>query len=268
MKKMNSVVFGVTMCLPGLAMACGPDTDCQIEGGDYRIRMPDMPEAERPGAIVFAHGYRGSSQGTMGNGNLEKLAQELGVALLALTASADDWTIANSPQEGRVPQRDEVAYAANVVDDAVAKFGIDPDRVLATGFSAGGMMTWTLACFDSAGYAGFAPLAGTFWAPEPQTCDSPPANLIHYHGTADGMVPLAGRPIAQTKQGDVTKVIEMYAAFGDYADQEASQPLDGLSCTAMRNPDGKTLELCTFDGGHTFKVEYIRRAWEMFVPGA
>lgn len=269
MKNLFRAILALTLFAPGMALACGPETDCEIEGGTYRIRMPEaVPAGTNPGAIVFAHGYRGSSQGTMGNKNLEKLAQDLGVALIALNASADDWTIANSPQEGRVPQRDEVAYAARVLEDAVAQFGIDPDRVLATGFSAGGMMTWTLACFDSARYAGFAPLSGTFWAPEPATCDSPPANLIHYHGTADNMVPLAGRPIAQTKQGDMAKVMDMYASYGDYRGQTASTPLEGLSCQAKQNPDGKYLEICTFDGGHSFKVDYIRRAWEMFVPEA
>ncbi|MBM7066432.1 PHB depolymerase family esterase [Actibacterium sp. 188UL27-1] len=259
----------LAVSLPSLAWACGPDSDCQIDDGTYRIRMPEaVPAGTRPGAIVFAHGYRGSSQGTMRNGSLENLAQDLGVALIALNASADDWTIPNSPQEGRVRQRDEVAYAARVLDDAVAQFGIDPDRVLATGFSAGGMMTWTLACNDSARYAGFAPLSGTFWAPEPTTCPAPPANLIHYHGTTDNMVPLAGRPIAQTSQGDITKVMQTYATNGGYAAAGTSQPLTGLTCEARENTAGKYLEICLFDGGHTFKVDYIRRAWEMFVPGA
>ncbi|MEL6519589.1 MAG: prolyl oligopeptidase family serine peptidase [Pseudomonadota bacterium] len=263
--KQLAALLGLSLLWPAAALACGPDTNCDIEDGFYLIRMPEgVSEGDKPGAILFAHGYRGSAKGTMNNQSLQNLAQDLGVALIAIKSSAEDWTIANSPQEGRVRQRDEVAYAARVVDDAVARFGLDPERILATGFSAGGMMTWTLACHDSDRYVGFAPLAGTFWAPEPQSCDTPPANIIHYHGTEDNMVPLAGRPIAQTKQGDVGKVLDMYASFGGYQTVVETVPLDGLTCQARENPEGKLLEICTFTGGHSFKADYIRRAWAAF----
>ncbi len=246
--------------------ACGPESDCLVEDGHYRIRMP---AGEPEGAIVFAHGYRGTDRGTMRNQSLARLAERLNVALIAIKSADEDWTIPGAPQAGKREDRDEVHYVGRVVEDAVKRFGLAPDRFLATGFSAGGMLVWNLACHDSTRFRAFVPLSGTFWQPEPETCSSPPATVVHYHGTTDRIVPLTGRPIASTHQGEVPKVMEMYRAYGGYDMAVRSAPAEGLSCKAETNADGALLELCTFEGGHTFKAAYIERVWKMVMeqPG-
>ncbi len=256
-----------TLCaLTTPVFACGPDSDCLVEDGHYRVRMPS---GEPDGAIVFAHGYRGTDRGTMRNQSLARLAERLNVALIAIKSADEDWTIPGAPQAGKREDRDEVAYVGRVVEDAVARFGLDPERFIATGFSAGGMLVWNLACHDSSRFRAFVPLSGTFWQPEPATCSSPPATIVHYHGTADRIVPLTGRPIGSTHQGEVPKVLEMYRRYGGYGGMTRVEPMDGLSCDSETNPDGALLELCTFDGGHTFKAAYIERVWTMVMetPG-
>lgn len=252
-----------TLCaLSTPAVACGPDSDCLVEDGHYRIRMP---AGEPEGAIVFAHGYRGTDRGTMQNRNLVRLAERLNVALVAIKSADDDWTIPGAPQDGKRKGRDEVAYVGRVVEDAVERFGLDPERFVAAGFSAGGMLVWNLACHDSTRFRAFVPLSGTFWQPEPVSCTAPPANIIHYHGTTDRIVPMAGRQIASTHQGDVPKVFEMYRTYGGYTDPTESEPLEGLSCRGETNPEGARLELCTFEGGHTFRTAFLERVWSMFM---
>ena len=129
-----------------------------------------------------------------------------------------------------------------------------------TGFSAGGMMTWTLACDRSESFAGFAPMAGTFWAPIPKSCNTPPAHVLHYHGTADKIVPATGRPIRNTKQGNLFHVLSMYIKQGGYEGEVLTHPSD-LLCRRTENKEGKVLELCLHQGGHQFKTQYIVRAW-------
>jgi len=129
-----------------------------------------------------------------------------------------------------------------------------------TGFSAGGMMTWTLACERSESFAGFAPMAGTFWEPTPKTCDTPPAHVLHVHGLNDKVVPITGRPIRKTHQGNVLNVLSMYTAHGKYQEGEQTNPLD-LMCKRGKNAGGKVLEFCIHQGGHEFKTQYIVRAW-------
>lgn len=253
-----------SMIFPFAALGCGTDTDCVIEDGFYRIRMPESGFAD--GAIVFAHGYRGSASGTMRNESLSDLAERLGVAMIGIKSADEDWTIPGAPGASFRDNRDEVAYVGRVVDDAAKRFGIDRNKMLLTGFSAGGMLVWNVACHGSQIFSGYAPLSGTFWRPEPETCTTPPATVIHYHGTTDKIVPLSGRPIQETHQGDVPTVLYMYKTYGGFDEPIRLERAIGLSCDAEANADGRLLELCTFEGGHTFKSSYIERAWNIVFP--
>ena len=79
------------LLFPTATLACGSDTDCVVGDRIYRIHIGEKTAPEM-GAIVFAHGYRGSAAGVMRNGSLKGLADELGIALIAL-----DFPLSNSP---------------------------------------------------------------------------------------------------------------------------------------------------------------------------
>ena len=252
------IVLGFSSLFATSGLACGVDTDCPLGDRTYRIQMPDG--VERPGAIVYAHGYKGSAVGTMRNRNLRRLADELGVALVAVKSYADDWRIPGVPADPSADGAEERAYFADLLVALREVHGIDTDRLLMTGFSAGGMMTWQLACDMGEAFAGFAPISGTFWAPVPERCAGPPVNLFHTHGTSDKMVPLEGRPIRTTRQGDVAAALDMLKSSGDYAEQ-ARFAENGLDCGRWVAPEGAVVEFCTHPGGHAMKVDYVRRAW-------
>ncbi|MEM1047128.1 MAG: PHB depolymerase family esterase [Pseudomonadota bacterium] len=260
------IVFALLL-VPGSALACGVDSDCLIGERYYRIAMPAGHTAGEPvGAIVFAHGYRGRADRAIRNPGLRGLADELGVALIAAKSSGDDWAIANAPSPNKVEGADELAYFDALVEDAARRFPIDRNKLLVTGFSAGGMMVWTLACERGDLFAGFAPLAGTFWRPVPDACAGAPVNLFHYHGTQDRIVPLGGRPIADTHQGDVRRAVDMLARTGSYT---APRPIEaGADLDCVRRESGspgnrgsKIFDYCLFEGGHEFRSAFIRRAW-------
>ncbi|MEO1138880.1 MAG: PHB depolymerase family esterase [Pseudomonadota bacterium] len=250
--------------LPG--HACGVDTDCTLGDRTYRIQMPDAPSTQPTGALIFAHGYKGSARGTMRNTSLQALADRLGVALVAPDAIMDDWSIPNAPKNGTSKDVDELSYFDALKETLVTTHAIDPDRILVAGFSAGGMMVWNLACARPGDYAGFVPIAGTFLAPEPTRCENPSANLIHIHGTSDKIVPLKGRPIAETHQGDVDKALAMYVANGGYSATDAPHMTSDLSCENWRNGDNAMVMKCLHDGGHSFKVDHIEAAWKLLMP--
>ena len=103
----------------------------------------------------------------------------------------------------RPPLRDELAFVREVLTDAEARFHIDRGRVLLTGFSVGGSLVWYLACAAPRDFAAFAPVAGGFWQPLPETCAGP-VKLLHTHGWRDRTVPLEGRPLRPgLEQGDI-----------------------------------------------------------------
>ena len=185
------------------------------------------------------------------------------MALIAPKSAYEDWAIPGAPQ---AKEPVELEYFDALVKDVSERFAIDTSRLMATGFSAGGMMTWNLACDRGELFAAFAPISGTFWEPTPTECASKPVNLIHTHGRTDRIVPLAGRPIADTKQGDVGQVLSTYAKNGGFQKSEAFEVggMD-LKCQESRNAEGVILEFCLHPRGHDMRKEYFIRAWEKFV---
>lgn len=255
-----SIIAGL-LAFTAPASACGPDSDCAHGERHYRIRMPEGHDGARIGALVYAHGYRGSAQGAMRNGALESLARDLGVALIAAKSAGADWAIPGVPSHSEIPGADELAYFDAVIADATARFPIDPERIVVAGFSAGGMMVWNLICYRGDRFAGFIPMAGTFWRPEPERCPSPPARVVHIHGDADRIVPLGGRPIGSAHQGDVPRVLATYAAQHDLGPPRRTRSGD-LLCEERTGPGGALLSFCQFPGGHAFRTSDLRYAWE------
>ena len=256
------------LCLAALtapqALACGPDSDCPLGDRSYRIALPEGQDSGPPsGAIIFVHGYRGKAEGVMRNKALTGLASELGVVFVAAQAAGPDWNLPGLPSDDVLPGVDELAYFDALLADLARRFGIEPKRIMVTGFSSGGMMVWHLACHRGDAFAGLAPMSGTFWEPIPDACPVTDFSLIHYHGREDPVVPLHGRPIKDARQGDVPEAMDLVVRAGGFA-PVASDPAAGLDCPRQMNGQGNLLELCLFTGKHEMKARHIVRAWEIF----
>ena len=238
------------------ASACGPDTDCVIDERTYRIAMPD---GAVKGALIHMHGYRGSAKGVMGNKALRSLANEMGLALIAPKSAGDDWNIPGVPADPESDGNAEMAFFDALLDRAVAQHGIPSDRIYASGFSAGGMMTWNLACERGSRFAGFIPVSGTFWAPVPAECPDVGAHMVHIHGLSDRIVPLGGRPIRTTHQGDVPTALTLFAADGEPDNERSFAP--DLTCAEYDLTNPRSLSFCTHPGGHSIRMDYLRAAF-------
>jgi polyhydroxybutyrate depolymerase len=258
------LVGGCWLAIATPAAACGPDSDCQVDGRSYRVVVPAVADAPR-GAIIFAHGYRGSAAGSLGNPGLAGLADSLGVVVAAAQATGPEWSVPGVPSDDAVTGVDELAYVEAIADDLARRLDVDRERIVVSGFSSGAMLVWHLACHGGDRFAGFVPLSGTFWQPLPERCPTSSVNLVHYHGDADAIVPLAGRPIKDAHQGDVEAALALLVEGGGYEPAPASAQA-GLRCSGYRNSAGKRLELCLFAGGHSFDPSYLARAWQLLVP--
>jgi polyhydroxybutyrate depolymerase len=86
---------------------------------------------------------------------------------------------------------DDVAFARAIVADVARRVAIDPMRIYATGFSAGGGMVNRLACDAADLFAAAASVAGAYfgWS----RCDPQrPMPIVGFHGDADFVVPYDG----------------------------------------------------------------------------
>jgi len=259
---MRCVLLILAMLIAPAAQACGVASDCVVGERIYRIAMPDGGAAP-VGAVVWAHGYRGKASGVMRNGSLRRMVHARGLALIALQGVNGSWDLPNGPHRPDSTGAAEFAYVGDVIADTQARFGIDPARLVASGFSAGGMLVWNLACARPHLFAGFVPYSGTFWLEPPAQCARPATSLIHIHGDNDATVPLAGRPIGPAQQGRVADAFRMYAALGDFG-VLAPGGTDRLRCMQSDNAAGELLGLCLFAGGHSFRTEYLGYALDRF----
>jgi len=183
---------------------CGPDVDatCEVPLGSYHIELPENPE--NAPALMFLHGWGSSGQGSLSMRGMVETALARGYAVIAPDGV---------PREGRngltwnfhpswEHSRNEPEFLISVRDDAAARFGINPDAVVLSGFSIGGSMTAYAACAAPDGFAAFAPLSGNFWRPHPEPGDcAGPVRMLHVHGWTDGTVPLEGRILRGAEGG-------------------------------------------------------------------
>ena len=196
----------LVMAAAGAAQAGCVDSEetCKTEMGEYHIALPDG--VENPPVLLFLHGAGGNGKGAL----RMQAALDRGYALIGpngLKRPNSRFGPGWSFHPDRPQRRDEIAFVREVIADAAAKHGINPDRVLLGGFSIGGSMVSYMACDAPDLAAAYAPVAGSFWRPHPdmQACQGP-VKLMHTHGWKDKTVPLEGRPLRSTsaiKQGDV-----------------------------------------------------------------
>jgi len=207
----RAVLIAALLALWSGAAFAGCQADaapCQIASGTYHIERPAGvdPQAKLP-AVEFLHGWGASGQATMANRGMVDALLARGYAVIApdgrLRESGPGRTWDFHPARATAAMRDEALFLAAVADDAALHHGIDRDRVILAGFSIGGSTTSYVACKTPDAFAAFAPVAGSFWNPLPESCAGP-VRLLHVHGWTDTTVPLEGRRLRSgVTQGDV-----------------------------------------------------------------
>jgi len=269
--------------LAGLASAraeqqlCGMlQRACEVALGEYMIEVPDKPgHGEKLPAIIYFHGAGGSGERSMKNRDMVETFLAAGYAVIAPSGQVRPgrtsrfgrlWSF--HPKRPKI--RDELTFTRQVLSDAAIRFGIDRDRVLMTGFSIGGSLTWYLACQDPGIAKAYAPVAGAFWRPHPASADCKgPVKLLHTHGWRDTTVPLEGRLLRSGDliQGDVFHGLEIMREVNGCDQLRA----DGFETTGLfmkrwwtRCSPGSALQFNLFDGAHSVPEGWAREAIAWF----
>jgi polyhydroxybutyrate depolymerase len=252
-------------------LACGdPAIDCPTANGSYRLALPAQAAGPVP-ALVFLHGWGGSSAGAMKNRAMLATLGARGYALIAPegirtspTRSQKNWAV----RDGRDYARDDLAFLSEVLKDA-ATHGIDRDRVLMTGFSRGGSMVWDVACHAPATARAYASVSGAFWEPLPAGCEGP-ADMFHTHGWTDRVVPIEGRSVAggTLTQGDAFASLRILRqALGCDPQMPDAAPMEQDGGLWLRSwtkcPSGR-LDLMLHPGGHGVPKGWLDRALDWF----
>ncbi|WP_293854870.1 PHB depolymerase family esterase [uncultured Alsobacter sp.] len=249
------------------ALACPGAEPCHVEQGTYRLRLPQGWDGKTAlPVLVFMHGYRGSADEIAGDVMLAEELDRRGMALVAPQGAAADrrgasWSFPGKAETGR----DDVAFIESVVGDVAKRIPVDRKRLIASGFSVGGSMTWYLACQGHGLFAAYVPVAGAFWVPEPTDCTAGPQVLRHVHGLNDPMVPMMGRalggPTSSVRQGEVRKGMATWRRVNGCPNEPTRhETVEGLDCdvwdgSACRS--GKALMLCLHAGEHEIEARWV-----------
>ncbi len=165
----------------------------------YSIYVPDGISGPRP-MLLALHGGGGTARINASTTLLAKLGADQGVYIVLPEGSGVIQTFnagscCGSAQSQHV---DDVAFLAAVIDDVKSNYSIDADKVYATGFSNGGIMTYRLACTLADRISGIAAVSGasgqfdgdgnSYYPCTP----SRPIRVLHLHATNDRNYPYAG----------------------------------------------------------------------------
>jgi polyhydroxybutyrate depolymerase len=163
-------------------------------GGIERVFTVHVPLGCDPASpwplVVDFHGFTLTRTDQSNRSGIREVADVEGFAVAYPQGLGDAW---NGIVCCGFSSADDVGFARALVADVSQRLPIDPNRVYATGFSNGGLLSHRLACEAADLFAAAAPVA--FQLPNPLSFPCSPSRPIavkHFHGFWDTVVPYAG----------------------------------------------------------------------------
>ena len=168
------------------------------EGMRYALSVPAGYDASDPRPLILALHPGGANMPYYGGAFMRQVVEPAlrswNPIIVAPDAPTRAWTSATSEQ----------AVMA-LLEDIVEEYGVDPDRILVTGFSLGGRGTWFMATRHPEFFTGAMPIAGSPGGDSLESLKSMPVHIIH--SVDDGVVPIEhARAAAQALAGSGNSV--------------------------------------------------------------
>lgn len=216
----------------------------------YRLYVPSSISAGSAVPLLIAlHGNGTDEQGFAELSGLDETAAQEGFLVVYPRAVEGVW---NGGFSQRTRSVDDVGFLIALVDELSTRYSIDTERVFATGLSAGGIMTYRLACEAPELVSAIAPVAATMAV---ECNPASPVGVLHIHGTDDPAIPIEGRQ--DRGSPPVATVVDAWRVF-DGCDDEPQVDTEGAAAITRSSgcESGTAVHFYSVEGmGH----EYPRR---------
>ncbi len=176
---------------------CHADVACQLGDRSYHVKEPDGWDGETPlPVLLHFHGWARQGDLIVKHGRISGATRRRGVLLLAPNGAHKTWDFWTS-------DTDDVAFAADVIEDAAKRYPIDRSRIYVSGYSFGSAMAWRYVCENGNGVAALFAVSGTL--SQNEDCPQAPREVRHVHGTSDTVMDFPFGP-----RGDTTFPVALW----------------------------------------------------------
>ena len=215
------------------------------------------PNQPMPLVLVF-HGDSGSGRSISDVTRFNNLADQKGFIVVYPDGINQKWSLRGNSQ-GKV---DDVLFISALIDHLKQQINIDSNKVYATGFSRGGIVTQALACKLSDKIAAFASVAGSLPVRLKPNCHpQTPISMMIINGTNDQDVRYEGDDHSQRGAlVSISDIISFWRSHDQCISHSTSPLLPGTNSSKSSkvkavqysscSGNSEVLQLAVVDGGH------------------
>lgn len=209
-----------------------------IHNGSTRTFITYVPSTYNPNTpvplVLVLHGLTMSGNSIMSVTGFNTLAETNHFIAVYPDGLNNDWNFGGTGASNT----DDVSFLNALIDSMATHYNIAPDKLYSCGFSAGGFMSYRMACESGRCFAAIASVSGTMGTSVYTSCTpNHLCSVMQVHGTSDFIVPYAG------------------AANNESVDNVIQKWIGVDNCTATANstnlPDNNLSDLSTVQ-----KIQY------------
>ena len=161
---------------------CVRDVPCAIGERSYHVREPDGWDGKSTmPLLIHFHGWQRTGALPVQHQRISGATRRRGVLLVAPNGNRRTWDF-------WYPETDDVEFAANVLEDVMARYPVDPENIFVSGYSYGSIMAWRVAC-DRGTELNIRALLGISGVLDyGEDCAQAPVEVRHVHGLKDNVL--------------------------------------------------------------------------------
>lgn len=220
---------------------------------ELRVHIPPSYDPNTPTPVVLNyHGRSMSASQQEAFSAMSEVADQNGFIIVYPEGTGNveqTWNAGFCCGSAQAQNVDDVGFTAAILDELEANLCIDTNRVYTVGMSNGGFMSHRLGCELADRITAIGAVAGTLAV---TNCSpSRPVPVLHFHGTADNVVPYGGIVGPDSAPSTTARWVQLN---GCSESSEVYFAQDDVTCERWTGCNaGAEVRLCTIDGGgHTW----------------